>query len=81
MVNWTMHVFILLQLVCVLLKVTWCLDTITTIAGTGTATYSNDQGAATSAGLNNPFGVRLDAAGNQLLIHLYLFFISSSFPT
>jgi len=37
---------------------------ITTIAGNGTAGYSGDGGSATSASLNLPFGVRVDAAGN-----------------
>ena len=44
-------------------KVTVSTGIITTIAGTGTATYSGDNGAATSAALNLPFGVTLDAAG------------------
>ena len=38
--------------------------TITTIAGTGTAGYSGDNGPATSASLSNPHGVAVDAAGN-----------------
>ena len=37
---------------------------ITTIAGTGTGSYSGDNGAATSATLNYPCGVGLDTAGN-----------------
>jgi len=37
---------------------------ITTIAGNGTAGYSGDNGPATSAELNNPQAVTLDAAGN-----------------
>ncbi len=36
---------------------------ITTIAGTGTSSYSGDNGQATSAGLYLPYGVRVDAAG------------------
>ena len=37
---------------------------ITTVAGNGTATYAGDGGAATSASLDKPAGVVLDAAGN-----------------
>ena len=39
---------------------------ISTIAGTGTASYSGDNGAATSATLNGPSGVALDASGRIL---------------
>ena len=42
------------------------LDIIATIAGTGTSSYSGDNGAATSATLYNPFGVALDASGRIL---------------
>ena len=38
--------------------------TITTVAGTGVAGFSGDGGAATSAHLNTPTGVAVDAAGN-----------------
>ena len=51
--------FMLLQSVC-------CLDIITTIAGTGTSSYSGDGGAATSATLYYPQGVALDASGRTL---------------
>ena len=47
-------------------KVTVSTGIITTIAGTGTASYSGDNGAATSATLNNPKGVALDASGRIL---------------
>jgi hypothetical protein len=36
---------------------------ITTIAGTGTADYGGDGGAATSATLKTPMGVKLDSSG------------------
>ena len=44
-------------------KVTVSTGTITTIAGTGSTTFSGDNGAATSATLNYPYGVLVDASG------------------
>ena len=44
-------------------KVTVSTGIITTIVGTGSADYSGDGGEATSATLNKPFGVVLDASG------------------
>jgi sugar lactone lactonase YvrE len=41
---------------------------ITTIAGTGTAGYSGDNGAATSATLNFPYAVAADASGNIFIV-------------
>lgn len=41
--------------------------TITTIAGNGTAAYSGDGGGATSASLNNPAGIAVDAVGNLFI--------------
>ena len=55
-------------------KVTVSTGIITTIAGTGSASYSGDNGAATSATLNNPAGVALDASGRILYycpLHCY----------
>jgi len=37
---------------------------ITTVAGTGVAGYSGDGGTATTAELNNPYGVAVDLVGN-----------------
>src|SRR5580704_8897613 len=39
-------------------------DTIHTIAGTGVAAFSGDNGLATSAALDSPFSMATDAAGN-----------------
>ena len=44
-------------------KVTVSTGIITTIAGTGTSSYSGDNGAATSAALYYPAGVVVDSAG------------------
>jgi uncharacterized protein (TIGR03437 family) len=42
--------------------------TITTVAGTGSASYSGDGGAATSASLNNPGGIVLDSSGTLFIV-------------
>ena len=47
-------------------KVTVSTGKITTIVGTGSATYSGDNGAATSATLYYPTGVAVDASGRIL---------------
>ena len=47
-------------------KVTVSTGIITTIAGTGTTSYSGDGGAATSASLYGPTGVAVDASGRIL---------------
>ena len=47
-------------------KVTVSTGIITTIAGTGSASYSGDNGAATSATLNGPHGVAVDTSGGIL---------------
>ena len=47
-------------------KVTVSTGIITLIAGTGTTSYSGDNGAATSATLSYPYGVAVDASGRIL---------------
>ena len=47
-------------------KVTVSTGIISLIAGTGTTTYSGDNGAATSATLSSPIGVAVDASGRIL---------------
>ncbi len=47
-------------------KVTVSTGIITTIAGTGTTSYSGDNGQATAATLNFPAGITLDSAGNLI---------------
>ena len=51
-------------------KVTVSTSIITTIAGTGTSSYSGDNGAATSAALKNPIAVALDLSGSANIITL-----------
>ena len=41
---------------------------ITTVAGTGAGGSSGDGAAATNAGLNSPYGVALDTAGNLFIV-------------
>jgi len=53
-------------------KVTASTGIITTVAGNGTAAFSGDGGAATSAELTNPSGVALDASGNFYIADLGL---------
>ncbi len=57
-------------------KVTLSTGIITTIAGTGSTTYSGDNGPATAAGLYNPYDIFLDSAGishKNLPLHLFHF--------
>ena len=52
------------------LQMTWCVNAasiISTIAGTGTASYSGDNGQATSATLNWPCGIDIDSSGNVFI--------------
>ena len=51
-------------------KVTVSTGIITTIAGTGTTTYSGDNGPATSATLYNPYGVAVDSSGRNYTLLL-----------
>ncbi len=51
-------------------KVTASTGIITTFVGTGTNSYSGDNGAASSATLNTPCGIASDSSGISLLYHL-----------
>ena len=53
-------------------KVTVSTGIITTVAGTGTSSYSGDNGPATSAALYYPHGVILDASGKETHLSLEL---------
>jgi hypothetical protein len=51
----------------VIREVVQATGTIITVAGTGTAGYSGDGGAATSAQLNSPYGVAVDSSGDLFI--------------
>jgi hypothetical protein len=53
------------------IRVVYTNGTITTFAGTGTAGYSGDGGPATSAELNNPFGVTVSSTGEVYIADTY----------
>ena len=42
----------------------YSISVISTIAGTGTGSYSGDNGQATSAAINMPTGIAIDSSGN-----------------
>ncbi len=53
-------------------KVTVSTGIIATFAGTGTSSYSGDNGPATSAELHGPYGVCLDASGtSNAILRIY----------
>ncbi len=58
-------------------KVTVSTGIITTIAGTGTGSYSGDNGQATSAALYYPVGIALDSSGiaQTILVTLLLYIL------
>ena len=47
------------------------ISVISTIAGTGTASYSGDGGQATSAAVNSPHGIAIDSSGNVYFNDFY----------
>jgi|LauGreSBDMM110SN_4_FD.fasta_scaffold513599_1 hypothetical protein len=56
-------------------KVTVSTGIITTIAGTGTASFSGDGGEATSATLSLPSGVTVDTLGKPAVFSVVILFI------
>ncbi len=59
-------------------KVTVSTGIITTIAGTGTSSYSGDNGDATSANLYYPYGVAVDSSGAITTTILLLLVLSTA---
>ena len=53
-------------------RVTVTTGIITTIAGTGTGSYSGDNGPASSATINSPADVAVDSAGKIYLVFTQL---------
>ena len=56
-------------------KVTVSTGIITTFAGTGSTTYSGDNGPATSAALYYPAGVTVDTSGKPAVFSVIILFI------
>ena len=56
-------------------KVTVSTGIITTFAGTGSTTYSGDNGPATSATLYLPYGVTVDTSGKPAVFSVIILFI------
>ena len=56
-------------------KVTVSTGIITTIAGSSTSgSYSGDNGPATSATLNYPFGVNVDSSGKPTVVNIFIIY-------
>ncbi len=53
-------------------KITVSTGIISTIAGSGTTGYTGDNGQATSAAMNTPTGVALDASGTSSPFFIFL---------
>ena len=60
-----MQIVLVFALFCLLILTrSLALDIITTIAGTGTSSFSGDGSSATSATLHSPWGITLDSSSN-----------------
>ena len=57
-------------------KVTASAGIIITNAGTGTNSYSGDNGPATSAALHYPAGIALDSLGIQKIAYYFVIFLN-----
>ena len=55
-------------------KVTVSTGIITTIAGTGASSFSGDEGAATSATLYYPSGVKVDSSGKAAVVNIFIIY-------
>ncbi len=64
----------------ILIHKAYCLDIITTIAGTGTRNYSGDNGQATLATFNTILGVALDSSGIYYLKLISILYHTDSLP-
>ncbi len=54
-----------------LLQLVYCIDIITTIAGTGTSSFSGDGSQATAATLSGPFRAAVDLSGMNIVIDYF----------
>ncbi len=78
MTNYKIYFLLFLAVV---LKLTNCVDIITTIAGSSTQGYSGDNGQATSAALNQPHGVTLDSSGSYYIVIILIFLLNHSYKS
>ena len=60
-------------------KVTVSTGIISTIAGTGTNSFSGDNGAATSATIGSVFGIAIDTTGKTHFTHRVIFILICSY--
>ena len=70
--SWFIATSLHLVLLMMIILYVSCADIISTIAGTGTSSFSGDNGQATSAALNGPFGVTLDSSGTHTRVYTFL---------
>ena len=80
-IGWRFNVLFMLILYMIIIMEVKGVDVITTIAGTGSASFSGDNGQATAAALYMSSGVTVDASGNFMLLIFLVNFVMYSLIT